>query len=293
MKRWWHPKVCSALVFCAAMATLVSVWRIDSAGRGAVGRTGGCKVADLRGKAVELEMARSPARVLEILGRSEDSAEATRGSWDSDAEGKGRCLRDGVKAQTHGDNWLLFAYSGLTLALFLFVGSLRFPVPEGERPVRWAAFAFLGLLFALAMGAADFAENQRLFHLIELAGQAHLPPDEVIAAVLPGLRDLSGVKLGALALSAVLLGLLWPSAGARWITWPARILAGGAAILLGVALYSNDASKAICGVAVLTGFWLVALIHAVAVAISHEAASAPSPPAAAKANIPPRAEERR
>lgn len=278
--KWRHPKVFAALVFCGAVAVLITVWRIEAAGRGAVERAGGCSVADLKYRPVHLEMARTPARVRAILaGVPLEGCGPTPRREERKSPVDPACVREGVEAQVEGDDHLLGAYSFLTFALFLFAGASRFaPAPAAEKrfPVVWALFALVGLLFALAMGFADYTENRKL---LELSGMAEAT-DAEISAVIPALRQASGVKLGALALSALVLGFLWPSLPKRpWLSWLVRLAAWSAAVYLLLALAHDDAPKAICGVALLTLFWLAALVHAVVAAVHRdETVPAPSPP---------------
>lgn len=260
MKRLRSRKFCAALVIIAWGATLVSTWGLEDAGRRAVtpakaSDLSACELRDLKGMGLQLEMAGPHDGALQVL----------RGDENSDAR-KAACIRSGIAAQIRADYLLIPAYSGLTLALFLFVRAL-WMAPSGERKaLAWGLLA-LGLLLALAMLVGDVLENRQLTAMIDRVESDPRMPDELFTA----LRYAGSVKWGALAASALLLALWWKSRLFPRLVWVLRLLGLAAAALLIAGLVRSDWEIVNYGVYTLSTFWLTALIHAVAIAVEPEA----------------------
>lgn len=253
MKRLRSRRFCAALVIIAWVASLVSIWGMQEAGRRAVAPLKTCKPADLQGIGLRLEMARGSAEAQKILdgGESGDPRKAA-------------CLRSGMAAQVHADDWFIPAYSGLVLALFLFVRACWIAPPWERKAAGWGLLA-LGVVLALAMAIGDVLENRQLEAMIRADG----------SSVLTALHNAGAVKWGALAASALLLALLWRSKPSSRLVWVLRLLGVTAAALLIAGLVRSDPQIVNAGMGALAAFWLTALIHAIAVAV--EPASVPIP----------------
>lgn len=201
-----------------------------------------------------MEMARTPDVALKIL----------RGDKNNDAR-KMACIRSGMAAQISADYLLIPAYSGLNLALFLFVRTLWI-APSRER--KSLTLLALGLLLAMAMLVGDVLENRLLTAMID---RVELIPNERFT----DLRYAGDLKWGALAASALLLALLWKSRSSPRLVWVLRLLGLAAAGLLITGLVRPDWEIVNWGVYTLSTFWLTALIHAVAVAVEPESIQTP------------------
>ncbi len=267
MEKLRSPKACAALVMIAWLATLVSFWGFGVAASKAIGENASCSVADLEGKAVQLEMASTSADALAILNGDPVKAE---------------CIRRGETAVvTYADSFFLVCYSLLTLTFFLLVRALS----SGRSTLQRILLA-LGVLLALTMAIGDLVENLHLTEVIRLAGEK-VPDGGEIDSKLPGLKAAAYVKMGALALSTVVLGALWPSRS-RWV-WVLRLLGFAAAALFILAMLQDqnllgtleipmeDWETAGRGMLVFALFALAALIHAVATAVGPELSSASQP----------------
>jgi hypothetical protein len=264
MKRLRSLKFCAALVIIAWVATLVAVWGLQNAGRRAVASAnaaapGACKLKDLEGRGLQLEMARTQDAALKIL-RDDENGDAR----------KGACIRSGMAAQIRVDYLLIPAYSGLTLALFFFVRALWI-VPSGERKSLTRGLLVLGLLLALAMLVGDVLENRVLTKMIDLVESGlRIPADRMPDELFTALRYAGDVKWGALAASALLLALLWKSRLFPRLVWVLRLLGLAAAALLVTGLVRSDWEIGNWGIYTVSAFWLTALVHAVAIAVEPE-----------------------
>jgi hypothetical protein len=243
MKRLSSPKVCAALVMICFLAVLVSLWAMTDAGRDAVDASRKSAAASdecvIQNRVVQLQ--KSPDVAIKALGSE--------------------CIRSGVEAQVGADFSFLIAYSALTLALFLFVRALR-----GGGP----GLLVLGVLLVFAMAAGDAFENKWTLELIRL-----LREGLSTKASLKLLQYGGWIKWGALGLSAAVLGALWPLS--RRLAWAPKILAlaSAAVVLAGLALPGWETLAA--SLVVLGLFWIVALIHAIAVTVDREAYSGSRP----------------
>jgi hypothetical protein len=247
MRRLQSRKFCAALVIIAWLATLVSLWGMQDAGRRAVTSEKTCTSKDLRNLGLRLEMASSPDDAMGLLNR--DPVKAA-------------CLRSGLAAQVRADRLFLIAYSGLVLILFLFVRALWIAPPRERSSVGWGLLG-VGLLLAAAMLAGDVIENRHLIQMIEQA-RSNQP---LQAPAFSRLVFAGGLKWGALAASALLLAVSWISQPSRRLVWVLRLLGVAAAALFIAGLVIHDWQIIGAGMAALSAFWLAALIHAVAVAI--------------------------
>jgi hypothetical protein len=263
MKRLRSRKFCAALVIIAWVAALVAVWAMDDAGRRAVASAKkACTADDLKNLGLKLEMAGKPDVALEILAGGGDPAKAA-------------CLRAGAAAQVRADSLLFIpAYTGLVLALFLFVRSFWITPPRNRLRAGWVLLA-VGLLLVVAMVAGDFTENGYLLDLIRLAAQKK-PMQE---AAFSSLTLAGQIKWGALAASALVLAVFWTARSSRFLVWVPRIsgIAAGALLLAGLKMHSVDLVSDY-GLGALLAFWLAALVQAVAVAAeTMQDVSKPSP----------------
>lgn len=263
MKRLRSRKFCAALVIIAWLATLVSLWGMQDAGRTAVAGTA-CTPKDLEGLGLELEMAPSPDRALALLDgdQARPACPLVARPAPPLRAGMAGCLRAGMTAQVRADYLFIPAYSGLVLALFLFVRAVWIGPPYERRALGWGLLA-AGLLLAAAMLLGDVVENRYLTRMIESAENG-LPLQETAFARL----GLAGqLKWGALAASALLLGSTWASKSRRRLVWVPRLLGLLAAALFIAGLVIPDPCFVSAGMGALAVFWFAALIHAIAVAV--------------------------
>ena len=255
MKRLRSRKFCAALVIIAWVATLAAFWGMQDAARRAIAPPqtapaplkAACTSTDLEGLGIQLEMASSAEDAKNLL-----TGEPVRAD----------CIRRGMAAQVRADYLFIPAYSGLVLALFLFVRSFWITPPRERKP--WAsALLILGVVLAAAMMTGDVIENLHLTSMIDLAARNHsLPNDAFDRLVLVG-----RLKWGALAASAFLLALAWASDSWQRLAWVLRLLGFAAAALFIAGLATTQSELVKAGLPVLFGFWLTALIHAIAVAV--------------------------
>lgn len=250
MKRLRSWKLCAALVIIAWLATLVSLWGMLDAGRRAVTPQEGCQPKDLQNIGLRLEMAGSPGDALKILNGDPIKA---------------ACLRSGAAAQVRADYLFIPAYSGLILALFLFVRAFWIAPPREKGSIGWALLT-LGLFLAAAMLVGDVVENLHLTKLIKLA-----EADQQLPKPLFDRLGFAGqLKWGALAASALVLALTWTARSPRLLVWVPRLLGLAAAALFITGLVRTDWKIVSSGMIALAAFWLAALIHAVTVAVATE-----------------------
>lgn len=257
MRRLQSRKFCAALVIIAWLATLVSLWGMTDAGRRAVtpepSKPRSCKPRDLQGMGLQLEMASSAATARDLL--------TGHGITDTRAA----CIRKGVAAQVWADYLLIPAYSCLTLALFLFVRTVRIRSQQTQKALGWGLLV-PGLVLAAAMFVGDVFENLQLTPLIDLAESNRTLSN----ARFDLLRKAGYLKWSALATSSLLLALLWDSRSFPRLLWLLRLLGVTAAALFIAGLVKTDWQIVNAGMGVLGALWLAALIHAVAVAVETE-----------------------
>lgn len=236
MKWLQSPKACAALVMIFFLAVLISFWAMTDAGRDAVdasrksAASGECIIQN---RVVQLQ--KSPDAAIEALGNE--------------------CIRSGVEAQVGADFSFLIAYSALTLALFLFIRTLR-----GGGP----GLLVLGVLLALTMAAGDFFENKWTLELIRLLRNG--------LSTMTSLKLLQyggWIKWSALGLSAAVLAALWPSS--RRLAWMPKILALASAVVVLAGLLLPGWETLAASLVVLGLFWIAALIHAIVVVVDREA----------------------
>jgi hypothetical protein len=294
MEKLRSPKVCAALVMIAWLATLVSSWGMEAAGRNAIAREGsrrtkalkmagrmvvlqdiGCFPSDIKSKGVQLEMASCAEAALSYLGRKLH-APVRPGSL---AGRRSACIQRGVAAQVRADYVFIPAYSLLILALFLFIGSMR------TEPAWFWVLLVAGLLLAAIMAFGDVRENLQLEGIINAAGQD--PPGEHLnEAPLVPLQHYAFLKMSALALSAVLLSIFWTRRPLRVVVWLLRLSGFTAAVLFGAGMAMSRSDwlegaisaawkvapwqLASWGMEAFVAFCLFGLLVAVAVAIHPE-----------------------
>jgi hypothetical protein len=242
MENLRSAKIRAALVMIAWLATVASLWGMTAAGRRAVEEDTGCEVKETRNRVVQLQKEASEDEVLAALSNP--------------------CIRRSVKAQVKEDLLFLLSYGALNCVLFLFAGTLR----GGGR-----ALAIVGLLLAIAMAAGDAFENLKALDVIGLVQQG--ASRQEIQEPLRLLRSGSLVKWGALALASALLAMLWPRARYSWIP---RVLGLVAAVAVASGLMVEGWKGLSGSMAALGAFWLAALVHAIAVAVTVEPGPAPA-----------------
>lgn len=258
MEKLRSPQVCAALVMILWLATLIAFWGMAAAGRGAIQGDTSCTSKDIENKGIQLEMTSKAEKALKVLN----------------APGKEACIQRSVMAQVHADYIFIPGYSLLTLALFLFVGSMR------KTPAWFWGFLAAGLLLAAVMAFGDVRENFELERIVHAAGGSE-PRVDLIQARLPALQHYAFLKMSALALSAVLLSVLWTPRPLPPVVWVLRLFGFAAAGLFvaGMAMALKERPEgtspeawqlAFRGMVVFFFFWLSALVHAVAVAVGPE-----------------------
>lgn len=246
MKPLKGEKTWAALVLIGWMLTALATWGVVVGGRRALAKEG-CKLCDLSGKGIELEMA--DAATVETLLRK-----------DGNGCGPAKCMRAGLLGAVLDDTILLVpAYVMLTFFLFALIGA--------GRGRMWVAAA--GGLFAAAIGSADLWENCLQACILHSTANA-APSDDTLVL----LRIAGQLKWWLLAISVLVIAGFWPRR--RWrITLGIFALAAAGLLAVGLSCGALEESvrRVSYGAVAVFVFWTVATIAAVAVAIEPESSS--------------------
>lgn len=176
------------------------------------------------------------------------------------------CVLAALRHELFADFHLLFSYSLLTYAIFLFLAASFEPRggAMGGWP-RWLPVA--GAALATAMLLGDGLENHTIYHLLRLA-----EPDlrssfgGAFEAALPAVFTPTLAKWGALALSALVIGITYV---VRWKLRgvPVALLGAVVAFFFFRGLSQGQPAALGQGMQILALFWLTILVHAAVVAI--------------------------
>lgn len=173
------------------------------------------------------------------------------------------CVLAALRAELLADFHLLFSYSILTFAIFLFLAAAFEPRAGGWH--RWLPVA--GAALATAMLLGDGLENHTIYHLLRLAGwDVRASFGGAFEEALPAVFTPTLVKWGALALSALAIGITYV------VRWKLRgvllaVLGAGVAFFFFRGLAEGLPASLIRGMQILSLFWLTILVHAVVVVI--------------------------
>jgi hypothetical protein len=180
-----------------------------------------------------------------------------------------RCVLAAMRAELFADFHLLFSYSLLTFAIFLFLAASFEPRAGGVGGMGGmsAWLPVMGASLATAMLLGDSLENHTIYHLLRLAGSdVRASFGGAFEAALPAVFTPTLVKWAALALAALAIGITYV---ARWKLRgvPVALLAAAVAVLFFRGLTEGEPALLGQGMQILALFWLTILIHAFVVVI--------------------------